>query len=160
MGGPSAFMEPQLRFSMKLKLLGRQVWKYARMILLALLTPLLEKNPSKRMSFSRCYVPMVLSMARVIVLAFAIAMIAQVVRAGVAGWPEATLCIAIVLAIPMLSALERVTPEKALAFGKSVASRFGEGEARTIGSVFASEPSKHDDHVDDSVDRTLRIVGD
>jgi hypothetical protein len=145
---------------MKLNQVARRGWKYARMILLALLTPLLEKNPSKRMKFSHCYVPMVLSMARVIVLLFAAAMLYQVRRAGVAGWPEATLCIAIVLAMPMLSALERVSPADVVAATKSVFRRFGEGATRQITNAYAGEPSKHDDHVDDSVDRTLRIVGD
>ncbi len=120
------------------------------MILLALLTPLFEKNPSKTMTFSRCHVPMVLSMARVIVLLFAAAMLYQVRNAGVAGWPEATLCIAIVLAIPLLSALERVRPEQAIGLMKSLVRRFGEGAARRIGSAYAEEPSKYDDHRDGS----------
>jgi hypothetical protein len=53
-------------------------------VILALVTPLLEKNPSKTVVFSRCYVPLVLSMARVIVLLFALAMLRQVVTAGLA----------------------------------------------------------------------------
>ena len=133
---------------MKLSLLTRRGWRYARMLLLALLTPLFEKNPSKTLTFSRCHVPMVLSMARLIVILFAAAMLRQIYRAGVAGWPEATLSIAVVLAIPLLSALERVRPEQALAFMKTVFRRFGEGGARTIGSVYATEPSKYDDHLD------------
>jgi hypothetical protein len=130
--------------------MGRRGWRYARMLLLALLTPLFEKNPSKTMTFSRCHVPMVLSMARMIVLLFAAAMLYQVRHAGVAGWPEATLCIAIVLAIPLLSALERVRPEQAIGLMKSLFRRFGEGAARRIGSVYAEEPSKYDDHRDGS----------
>ena len=150
MGGPSAFKEPQHPTTMKLTQLGRQGWKYARITLLALITPLLEKNPCKTKTISRCAVPVVLSMARVIVLAFAVAMIRQVVRAGIAGWPEATLCIAIVIAIPLLSALERVKAEDVLAFSKSVVQRFGQGETRTVASTYSVKPSKHDDHTDDS----------
>ena len=61
----------------------------------AALTPLLEKNVVKTIGLD---VPVVFSMSRVIVLAFAVGMLRQLWRAGVAGWPEATLAIAIVLA--------------------------------------------------------------
>lgn len=133
---------------------GRRGWRYARVLLLALLTPLFEKNPSKTMTFSRCHVPMVLSMARVIVLLFALAMLRQVVVAGVAGWPDATLCIAIVLALPVLNALDRVRPEHAVSLLKSAIARFGFGETRQRGAVYSREPRKDDDHrVDDEVAR-------
>lgn len=45
------------------------------------------------------------------VLAFAVGMVRQLWHAGIAGWPDATLAIAVVLALPTLGALERVTPE-------------------------------------------------
>ena len=123
--------------------------RVARAVLLALVTPLLEKNPLKTATFSLCYVPMVLSMARVIVLLFAVAMLRQVERAGVAGWPEATLCIAIVLALPLLNALERVSAQETIAVAKALFRRVGAGGTRQIGSVFAEEPSKDDDHRED-----------
>lgn len=129
----------------------RRGWRLGRSITLALITPLLEKNPCKTRTISRCHVPVVLSMSRVIVILFAAAMLVQIRRAGVAGWPEATLCIAIVLAIPLLAALERVNPKDALAFGRSLIDRFGRGDVRAVASVYATEPSKYDDHTDDSV---------
>lgn len=135
---------------MKISFIARHGWRYARAVLLGLLTPLLEKNPSKT-KVSRCHVPVVLSMSRVVVLLFAAVMLRQILRAGVAGWPDATLSIAIVLAIPLLSSLERFTPEDALALAKSIISRFGEGATRHIASVYATEPSKHDDHRSDSL---------
>jgi hypothetical protein len=135
---------------MKVSHFTRRGWRYARVLLLALLTPLFEKNPSKTMTFSRCHVPMVLSMARMIVLLFAGMMLRQIHKAGVAGWPDATLSIAIVLAIPLLSALERVRPEQAIALFKTLLRRAGEGEARTVGSIYSAEPSRFDDHRDDS----------
>ena len=128
----------------------RRVPRYARILVLALLTPLFEKNPSKTMTFSRCHVPMVLSMARLIVLAFAVAMLQLIGRAGIAGWPDSTLCIAIVLALPLLSALERVRPEHTIALFRALAQRFGVGAVRTIRSIYPTEPSKYDDHRDDS----------
>ena len=79
---------------------------------------------------ARMDIPVVFSMSRVIVLAFAIAMFRQIWRAGIAGWPDATLAIAIVLALPMLGALERVKPADALEFAKSLISRFGVGGVR------------------------------
>ena len=137
-------MNTKTMVARQLKFAGRWV----RAILLALVTPLFEKNPSKTLSFSRCHVPMVLSMARVIVLLFAVAMLRQVERAGIAGWPEATLCIAIVLALPVLNALERVRPEKVLEVAKDVVRRFGAGTTRQLGSVYSTEPSKYDNHRD------------
>ena len=124
-------------------------FRFAQAVVLALVTPLLEKNPSKTATFSLCYVPLVLSMARVIVLLFALAMLHQVLRAGVAGWPEATLCIAIVLALPLLNALDRLSARETIAVAKTLFGRFGHGATRQLGSVFAESPSKFDDHRED-----------
>jgi hypothetical protein len=117
-----------------------------RSALLALLTPLLEKNPVKALAADTA---LVFSMTRLIWLAFAIACLRQIGSAGVAGWPEATLAIAIVLAPPLLSALERVEPKDVLSFGQVLLGRFGLGEARRLASVYAEEPSPHDDHHND-----------
>jgi hypothetical protein len=107
-----------------------------RTILLALVTPLLEKNVVKTLASDA---PFVFSMSRVIVLAFAIGELRQMWRAGIAGWPEATLAIAIVLALPLLGALERARPAEVLELGKTLFSRFGVGDV-------SREPSKFDDH--------------
>ncbi len=118
-----------------------------RQVLFALLTPLLEKNVIKTLSLE---VPVVFSMSRVIVLAFAIGELRQIWLAGIAGWPDATLAIAIVLALPMLGALERVRPTEVVELAKTLVSRFGEGGIRGLRSVYAErEPSKFDDHRDD-----------
>ena len=58
-----------------------------RAALLALVTPLLEKNPVKALAADTA---LVFSMTRLIWLAFAIACLRQISAAGVAGWPEAT----------------------------------------------------------------------
>jgi hypothetical protein len=126
-----------------------RAWRVAWAVVLALVTPLLEKNPSKTATFSLCRVPMVLSMARVIVLLFAVAMLRQVERAGVAGWPEATLCIAVVLALPILNALDRVDARHAIELAETLVGRFGAGAVRQIRSVYGEEPKKRDDHRDD-----------
>lgn len=117
-----------------------------RHTLLAVLTPLLEKNPVKALAADTT---LVFSMTRLIWLAFAIACLRQISAAGVAGWPEATLAIAIVLAPPLLSALERVEPKDVLSFAQVLLGRFGLGEARRLTSVYAEEPSPHDDHHND-----------
>ena len=123
-------------------------FRFARAFVLALVTPLLEKNPCKTATFSLCYVPLVLSMARVIVLLFALAMLNQVLKAGVAGWPDATLCIAIVLALPLLNALDRVSAEQTIAVAKALFRRIGAGATRRVGSVFGSDPNRHDEAPD------------
>src|SRR5437763_1127160 len=96
-----------------------------RTLALAALTPLLEKNVCKTFGLD---VPVVFSMSRLIVLAFAVTMIRQVWRVGVAGWPVATLAIAIVLALPILGALERVGPEQVVQLAKVIVGRFGLGD--------------------------------
>jgi hypothetical protein len=113
--------------------------------MLVILTPLLEKNVIKTLGFD---VPVVFSMSRVIVLAFAVAMLHQIWHAGIAGWPEATLAISIVLALPLLAALERVKPSEVVALAKTLVNRFGVGSARAMTSVYSenAEPSKYDDH--------------
>jgi hypothetical protein len=120
-----------------------------RAIGLAVLTPLLEKNVLKTLGLD---LPVVFSMSRVIVVAFAAGMLRQLWRAGVAGWPEATLAIAIVLALPVLGALDRAEPEQVLRLAGTLLGRFGEGGVRRMASVYAEgggEPSKYDDHRDD-----------
>jgi hypothetical protein len=116
--------------------------------LLAVVTPLLEKNLVKTLSLDA---PVVFSMSRVIVLAFAVGELRQIWRAGIAGWPEATLAIAIVLALPLLGALERARPAEVLDLAKTLISRFGVGGVRPMASVYAPqrEPSKFDDHRED-----------
>ena len=113
---------------------------------LALLTPLLEKNVVKTIGLD---VPLVFSMSRLVVLAFACGMLRQIWKAGVAGWPEATLAIAIVLALPVLGAIERVAPEQVLELVKVLIGRFGIGDGRTIAGVYPleeREPNRYDDH--------------
>jgi hypothetical protein len=105
--------------------------------LLAALTPLLEKNVIKTLAVD---VPLVFSMARVIVLAFAVCLLRQIWRSGVSGWPDATLSMAIVLALPVLGALDRVPPERVADLASALVGRFG------IGSAASREPSKYDDH--------------
>ena len=118
-------------------------------VLTALLTPLLEKNAIKTLALDT---PVVFSMSRLIVLAFAVGLLREIWRAGVAGWPEATLAIAIVLALPLLGALERVRPTDVLELAKTLVTRFGVGGARRVTSVFDAErePSKFDDHREDA----------
>ncbi len=116
-----------------------------RATVLAILSPLMEKNPLKLHA-----APVVLSMSRLIVLAFAAGMLRQLWGAGIAGWPEATLAIAIVLALPVLNALDRSNPHQVLSLARELVGRFGVGDVRTTASVYGTEPSKYDDHTNDN----------
>ena len=49
--------------------------------------------------------------------------------------------IAIVLALPLLGALDRASPEQVLAFGNTLITRFGIGDGRNGG-----EPNRYDNH--------------
>src|SRR5437868_14314238 len=111
------------------------VVRAARTVFLAALTPLLEKNVVKTLSLD---VPLVFSMGRLIVLGFAAAMLRQIWRSGIAGWPEATLSIAVVLALPFLGALDRVKPAEVLEVTRALLARFGAGAARSMGTVYSA----------------------
>lgn len=120
-----------------------------RTALFAVITPLLEKNVVKTLATGA---PVVFSMRRLIVLGFAVAMLRQVWHAGVAGWPDATLAITVVLALPILGALEHVKPEEVVGLAKVLVERFGIGATRprtTDDGPRTREPSKFDDHRSD-----------
>jgi hypothetical protein len=87
--------------------------------MLAALTPLLEKNVLKTLPLN---LAVVFSMSRVIVLAFAVAVLRQIWRSGISGWPDATLAIAVVLALPLLGALERAKPADVVELAKALLS--------------------------------------
>ena len=126
----------------------QRMMPFAKRIAMALITPLLEKNVLKTASLD---VPIVFSMSRVVVLAFAVAMLRQVWTAGITGWPDATLAISIVLALPVVGALERCAPEQLVDLTRTLLNRFGVGDARTLASVYAvtTQPSKFDDRRED-----------
>ena len=117
-----------------------------RCIALAAITPLLEKNVLKTLNVD---VPVVFSMSRLVVLAFATGVMRQLWSAGIAGWPDATFAIAVVLALPILGALDRVAPERVVDVLTALIGRVGIGETRRVANVYADaerEPSKFDDH--------------
>ena len=120
---------------------ARQLTDGVRAALMAIITPLLEKNPAKALATPAS--AFVFSMSRLIVLAFAAAMLRQVWHTGVGGWPDATLSIAIVLALPLLGALDRVSPEQVVALGGALIGRFGIGDVRLPDF---GEPSRFDNH--------------
>ncbi len=88
-----------------------------RAVLLSALSPLMEKNPLKVLGGRA---PVMLSMSRSIVLMFAVGLCRQFWTAGVAGWPEATLAVAVVLALPILNALDQSTPTEVLTLAKKI----------------------------------------
>jgi hypothetical protein len=96
------------------------------------LTPVLEKNIVKTLATNS---PLVVSMSRIIVLGFAAVMLREFWKVGINGWPDATLGIAVVLALPVMSSLERANPDEVLALTRVLIARMG-----------TKEPSKFDDH--------------
>lgn len=116
-----------------------------RGLALAALTPLLEKNVAKTFAVD---IPLVFSMGRVVVLAFCIGMLRHLWHASVIGWPDATLSMTVVLALPVFSALDRVTPERVVDLASGLFGRFGIGGAGSVAAQ-GQEPSKFDDHRND-----------
>ena len=108
----------------------RELIAAIRTLSLAALTPLLEKNAIKTLTTD---VPIMFSMSRLVVLAFAIGMMRQLWAVGIVGWPEATLSISVVLALPILGALERATPEQVVDVTKALIGKLGVGEI-TLGA--------------------------
>ena len=123
---------------------ARRLANGALAVLMAVITPLLEKNPAKALATPNS--AFVFSMSRLIVLAFATAMLRDVWRSGVSGWPDATLAISIVLALPLLGALDRASPEQVLALGNALIGRFGIGDPRLAGWSNNGEPTRFDNH--------------
>jgi hypothetical protein len=124
------------------------------------LTPVLEKNVVKTLGHAS---PIVVSMSRLIAMAFAAVMLREFWRSGINGWPDATLGIATVLALPLMSNLERANPDEVLAVTRLLLARFGgvpSGPVIPSGAVVIPseardlhvqvprnpEPSKFDDH--------------
>ena len=78
-------------------------------------------------------------------------MLRQIWRAGIAGWPDATLSISVVLALPVVGALERVRPSEVVSLARAMVGRFGHGGVRTSAArpTPSTAPSKFDDHRSD-----------
>ena len=110
-----------------LSLLGRAV----KVVGTTALTPVLEKNVVKTLATDS---KLVVSMSRLIVLAFAAVTLKAFWHAGINGWPDATLGIAVVLALPLMSTLEHASPDEIIALTRLLVARVG------------AEPSKYDDH--------------
>ncbi len=127
-----------------------RVYKFLRAVVFVLLSPWAEKNSCRALSVDA---PYVLSLSRCIVTAFSYGMYQQMVAVGIAGWPEATLCIALVYAIPILNALSQSKASDVLDFGKTLVNRFGVGEVRRVAALTAREPSKHDDERGEHTER-------
>lgn len=100
-------------------------WSWMRSAAVFVISPLAEKNPVK-MYASEAHV--VLSMSRIAVATFLVVDAIRLAHVTAIGWPEATLAIGIVFALPILRALDKVSPHEVLAFGAGIISRFGVGD--------------------------------
>jgi hypothetical protein len=114
-----------------LSLLGRLVKSAG----IAAITPVLEKNVVKTMATDS---PLVFSMSRLIAMVFAAVTLRQFWTTGVTTWPQATLGIATVLALPLMNSIEHADPDKVVALTRLLLARLG-----------GTEPSKFDDHTKD-----------
>lgn len=112
------------------------------------LSPIAEKNPVKALS---SLAPIVLSMSRITVLVFTIVDASRLATAEMIGWPEVTLAIALVFALPVLAALNKVSASEVVAFGGKILERFG------VGAVAQPPyPSMDQDERDDEPDTRVR----
>jgi hypothetical protein len=95
----------------------------------AAITPVLEKNIVKTAAMDSS---LVVSMSRVIAMAFAVVLLRDFWLHGLNGWPDAALGITTVLAVPLMNAIQRANPDEVLAVTRLLLARV--------------EPSKFDDH--------------
>jgi hypothetical protein len=102
------------------------------------ITPVLEKNVLRTLGTLGNDSQLVVSMSRLIALAFAVVMIRQFWHSGIGGWPNATLGIATVLALPIMNVLDRANPDEVLALTRLLLAKMG-----------GTDPSKFDDHTTD-----------
>ena len=107
------------------------LYKVVRGIGTTALTPVLEKSAVKTMAMDS---PIVVSMSRLIAVGFAAVMLKHFWQSGINGWPDATLGIATVLALPVMNAIQRANPDEVVALTRVLVARMG------------SEPNKFDDH--------------
>lgn len=101
------------------------------------LSPVLEKNVVKTITTGNS--TLVLSMSRLIAVAFSAVMLRAFWHAGINGWPDAALGIATVLALPVMNTLQQANPDEVLAVTRLLLEKF------KIASG-AVDPSKYDDH--------------
>jgi hypothetical protein len=95
----------------------------------AALTPVLEKNIVKTAAMESSFV---VSMSRLIAMAFAVVLLRDFWYHGLNGWPDAALGITTVLAVPLMNTIQRANPDEVLAVTRLLLARL--------------EPSKYDDH--------------
>ena len=92
-------------------------------------------------------------MARLVVLGIAVALLHQISYAGVGGWPDARLSVAVVLVLHIVGALERISPTAVASVAGALLTRFGAGGTRTITNDYTeapTPPSPLDDHGGDA----------
>ena len=65
--------------------------------------------------------------SRITVAVFTAVDASRLATAQTLGWPEVTLAIALVFALPVLAALNKVSPSEVVAFGGKILERFGVG---------------------------------
>jgi hypothetical protein len=110
-------------------------------VLAFLLSPWLEKNPMKLLTWLS---PIMLSCARITVSVFTYVMARRLLDTKTAiGWPEMIGMIGLVFALPILAALEKVSPQDVIAFGAKIIERFGVG-----GVAQADTPADHETMID------------
>jgi hypothetical protein len=118
-----------------LKMLLPFLYKVVRGIGTTVLTPMLEKSAVKILGLES---PLVVSMSRLIAVGFAAVMLKHFWQSGINGWPDATLGIATVLALPVMNAIQRANPDEVVALTRVLIARMS-----------TPQPSKFDDHRSD-----------
>lgn len=95
-------------------------------ILAFIVSPISEKNPVKVLS---SFAPIMLSGSRITVAVFTYVIARRLLETKVAiGWPESTMVLGLIFALPLLAALEKMSPADVVAFGTKIVERFGIGD--------------------------------
>ena len=100
-------------------------------------------------------------MARLVVLGIAVALLHQISYAGVGGWPDARLSVAVVLVLSIVGALERISPTAVASVAGALLTRFCAAGTRAIANDYTAAPLAPSKFVDRrSNDTGVAAAGD
>ncbi len=105
-------------------------YQWTRKFVFVSLSALLEKNPTKLLAIEA---PIVFSMSRLVVLAFAVAMVRRLWSPGALGWPDVTLSAVVAIALPLVDALRALKPTDVVQFATKIVDKFGAGDVAAPG---------------------------
>lgn len=102
--------------------------KALRTIAIVLVSAFLEKNPLKVAAVAA---PVALSAKRLVAIGLAVVWSIVALSWGIDGWPMAVVGVALVFALPVMAALDRLPPDASVQLAEKIIDRLGGGDHAT-----------------------------